>query len=97
MPQTAPFAALRYNLDHIGSLSDVIAPPYDVIDPDLQDELYKKHPANCIRVILNRNEPGDSGDERYDARPRSLSSGLKRAYYSEKASRHTMSITNNLR
>ena len=33
MPQTAPFAALRYNLDHIGSLSDVIAPPYDVIDP----------------------------------------------------------------
>ena len=66
MPQTAPFAALRYNLDHIGSLSDVIAPPYDVIDPDLQDELYKKHPANCIRVILNRNEPGDSGDERYD-------------------------------
>lgn len=66
MPQTAPFAALRYNLDHIGSLSDVIAPPYDVIDPDLQDELYKKHPANCIRVILNRDEPGDSGDERYD-------------------------------
>ena len=66
MPQTAPFAALRYNLDHIGSLSNVIAPPYDVIDPDLQDELYKKHPANCIRVILNRVEPGDSGDERYE-------------------------------
>ncbi len=66
MPQTAPFAALRYNLDHIGSLSNVIAPPYDVIDPELQDELYKKHPANCIRVILNRTEPGDTGDERYE-------------------------------
>ncbi len=66
MPQTAPFAALRYNLDHVGSLSNVIAPPYDVIDPELQDELYKKHPANCIRVILNRVEPGDEGDERYE-------------------------------
>ncbi len=66
MPNTAPFAALRYNLEHIGSLSDVIAPPYDVIDPEFQDELYKKHPANCIRVILNRTEPGDSGDERYE-------------------------------
>lgn len=66
MPQTAPFAALRYDLDHIGSLSNVIAPPYDVIDPELQDELYKKHPANCIRVILNRVEPGDTGDERYE-------------------------------
>jgi uncharacterized protein (DUF1015 family) len=66
MPQTAPFAALRYNLDHVGSLSDVIAPPYDVIDPELQDKLYKNHPANVIRVILNRVEPGDQGDERYE-------------------------------
>ncbi|MEM1069020.1 MAG: DUF1015 domain-containing protein [Planctomycetota bacterium] len=65
MPQTAPFAALRYNLDHVGSLSDVIAPPYDVIDPELQDDLYKRHPANVIRVILNRVEPGDDGDEKY--------------------------------
>ena len=66
MPQIEPFAALRYSLDHVSSLSDVIAPPYDVIDPALQDELYKKHPANVIRVILNRSEPGDSGDEKYD-------------------------------
>ena len=58
MPQTAPFAALRYNLDHVGSLSDVIAPPYDVIDPELQDQLYKRHPANVIRIILNRSRAG---------------------------------------
>ncbi|KAA1257732.1 hypothetical protein LF1_02210 [Rubripirellula obstinata] len=72
MPQTAPFAAVRYNLDHVGSLSEVVAPPYDVIDPELQDQLYKQHPANVIRIILNRAEPGDQGaepgdqgDERY--------------------------------
>ena len=46
-------------MGHVGSLSDVVAPPYDVIGPDLQDELYKKHPANVIRLILNRDEPGD--------------------------------------
>ncbi len=66
MPQTTPFAALRYNLDHVGNLSDVIAPPYDVIDPELQDELYKRHAANVIRIILNRQEPGDDGDQRYE-------------------------------
>jgi uncharacterized protein (DUF1015 family) len=66
MPQITPFAALRYNLDHVGSLSDVIAPPYDVIDPQLQEALYKKHPANVIRIILNRAEPGDIGDEKYE-------------------------------
>src|SRR6188474_1174085 len=59
MPEIHAFRGLRYDLGHVGSLSDVIAPPYDVIGPDLQDELYKKHPANVIRLELNRDEPGD--------------------------------------
>src|SRR5688572_6814375 len=59
MPDLQAFRGLRYDLGHVGSLSDVIAPPYDVIGPDLQDQLYKKHPANVIRLILNREEPGD--------------------------------------
>jgi uncharacterized protein (DUF1015 family) len=65
MPQITPFSAIRYDLNHVGSLSDVVAPPYDVIDPQLQDDLYKRHPANVIRIILNRTEPGDTGDEKY--------------------------------
>jgi uncharacterized protein (DUF1015 family) len=59
MPEIQAFRGIRYNLGHIGSLSDVIAPPYDVISPEFQDELYKKHPCNVIRLILNRMEPGD--------------------------------------
>jgi uncharacterized protein (DUF1015 family) len=59
MPSISAFRGLRYDLGHVGSLSDVIAPPYDVIDPELQDQLYKKHPANVVRLILNRDEPGD--------------------------------------
>jgi uncharacterized protein (DUF1015 family) len=60
MPNIAAFRGLRYDLGHVGSLSDVIAPPYDVIGPELQDHLYKRHPANVIRLILNREEPGDN-------------------------------------
>ncbi len=37
----------------------MIAPPYDVIGPELQDELYQKSPHNVIRLILNKIEPGD--------------------------------------
>ncbi len=59
MPHIQAFRGLRYDLGHVGSLSDVVAPPYDVIGSDLQDDLYKKHPANVIRLILNRDEPGD--------------------------------------
>ncbi len=65
MPAVSAFAGLRYDLGHIGSLADVIAPPYDVIDPTFQDELYQKHPANVVRLILNREEPGDEEGDRY--------------------------------
>ena len=59
MPEIQAFRAIRYDLGHVGSLSDVVAPPYDVIDPEFQEELYKKHPCNVVRLILNRQAPGD--------------------------------------
>lgn len=59
MPEIQAFRGIRYDLGHVGSLSDVIAPPYDVISPELQASLYKKHPCNVVRLILNRIEPGD--------------------------------------
>jgi uncharacterized protein (DUF1015 family) len=62
MPTVAPLHGLRYDPKHVGTLSQVIAPPYDVIDADLQTKLYEQHPANVIRLELNREEPGD--DER---------------------------------
>lgn len=60
MPSIQAFRGLRYNLGQVGSLSDVLCPPYDVIGPELQDQLYKQHPANFIRLELNREEPGDN-------------------------------------
>jgi uncharacterized protein (DUF1015 family) len=60
MPDIQAFHALRYDLGHVGALSDVVAPPYDVISPQLQDQLYQRHPANVIRLILNREQPGDN-------------------------------------
>jgi uncharacterized protein (DUF1015 family) len=59
MPDIQALHGLRYDLGHVGSLSDVVAPPYDVISPELQSALYKRHPANVVRLILNREEPGD--------------------------------------
>jgi len=66
MPVITPFAGLRYDLNKVGSLADVVAPPYDVIDPVLQAELYRRHPANVIRLILNQPEPGDGEETKYE-------------------------------
>jgi uncharacterized protein (DUF1015 family) len=46
----------------VGALSDVVAPPYDVIDPALQDRLYQANPHNIIRLELNREEAGDHAE-----------------------------------
>ncbi len=73
MPQLHAFRGLRYDLGHVGALSDVVAPPYDVIDPALQAALYQRHPANVIRLILNRAEPTDPHeDARYERAARLL-------------------------
>lgn len=62
MVQVQAFSGWRYDLSQVGSLSDVTAPPYDVIGPEQQKELYEQHPCNIVRLILNRDEPGDEGD-----------------------------------
>jgi len=66
MAEVQPFRGWRYDLAQVGSLSDVTAPPYDVISPQRQQDLYQLHPCNVIRLDLNREEPGDvSPDARY--------------------------------
>jgi len=62
MPHIEAFHGLRYDLGHVGSLSDVVAPPYDIVNAEMQNALYKRHPSNVIRLILNRDEPGDDDD-----------------------------------
>src|SRR5262245_57084558 len=59
MADIRPFRAVRYDLGRAGPLADVVAPPYDVIDPALQQGLYDKSPYNVIRLELNKEEPGD--------------------------------------
>ncbi len=66
MADIRAFRAYRYDLGRVGALSDVIAPPYDVIDPALQQALYDRSPYNVIRLILNKEQAGDTeADNRY--------------------------------
>jgi uncharacterized protein (DUF1015 family) len=60
MADIRAFRAFRYDLGRVGALADVVAPPYDVIDPALQKRLYDQSPYNVIRLILNKEEAGDN-------------------------------------
>lgn len=66
MPKIKPFNAVRYNRDRVRDLSKVVAPPYDVISPREQNQLYKKDVNNIVRIILGKIRKTDSAhDNRY--------------------------------
>jgi uncharacterized protein (DUF1015 family) len=54
-----PFAALHYDLARVGSLQDVAAPPYDVIDPAQRTELLARSPFNVVEIDLPLAGPGE--------------------------------------
>ena len=55
-----PFCGLRYNVEKVGDIADVIAPPYDVIKPDERIDLEARHPANIIHLILSQPQQDDT-------------------------------------
>ena len=63
MVDIVPFRGLLFNQEKIGSLDQVIAPPYDVISPEQQEALYKKNPYNVVRLILEKQYPEDDEKE----------------------------------
>jgi len=45
-----PFRALVYSRDQAGELTRLVAPPYDLIGPERQAELYSRSPYNVVRL-----------------------------------------------
>jgi uncharacterized protein (DUF1015 family) len=72
MAAIRPFRALRYNTRDPLSVALVTAPPYDCIGPELQDELYRIHPHNIVRIILGKDKRGDSASRNKYARAAEL-------------------------
>ena len=60
MVQFLPVSGYRYDLSQVGALSEVTCPAPSRLDEDLQDDLYRRHPCNAVRLVANRDEPGDS-------------------------------------
>ena len=65
-----PFRGLRYNPEVVADLQQIVSPPYDVITPELQEELYLRSPYNSVRLDLNRDT------ERYSLAARTFTDWL---------------------
>lgn len=67
MAEVKPFRGILYNPEKIGGeLSDVCAPPYDIINDTQRNLLYDKNPNNIVKLILGKTLSQDSEkDNRY--------------------------------
>src|SRR5437870_4221137 len=58
MAHIHPLLALRYDLDVTGGLDPVVAPPYDVIDPEQRQALQARSPYNVVGIDLPEDPQG---------------------------------------
>jgi uncharacterized protein (DUF1015 family) len=64
-----PINALHYDLEVVGSLDDVAAPPYDVIDLEQRAQLLERSPYNAVAIDLpkpyGQAGPQETGGDPY--------------------------------
>ncbi|MBN2453056.1 MAG: DUF1015 domain-containing protein [Candidatus Omnitrophica bacterium] len=78
MPYIKPFRGVVYNKKKVGNLSKVVSPPYDIIPKEMQEELYRAHPNNFVRLELGKIEPSDNvADNRYTRAKKFMDEWLK--------------------
>ncbi len=62
----APFRGISFNIDKVGSLDDVVTPPYDVINENAVASYVAKNTYSMIRLDITKNPGGvDGADIRY--------------------------------
>ena len=65
MPDILPFRGIVYNTQKVKG-DEVVSPPYDIVTPEMKEQLYRLNPYNIIRVDFGKDEEGDrEGSNRY--------------------------------
>lgn len=59
MAEVIPFRGILYNTSRVSG-SDVVAPPYDIITPELRKALYEKNPYNIVRIDFGEEHTSDN-------------------------------------
>ena len=79
MAEIYPFRGVHYNQSLVKDLSAVICPPYDIITPQTEQELYLKSEYNFVRLESGRELPQDTiTDNKYTRSAATLEQWLKR-------------------
>ncbi len=59
MPEVLPFKGIIYSSEKVKG-EEVVSPPYDIITPDMKEELYQRSPYNVVRIDFGKDYEGDN-------------------------------------
>ncbi|MDX1815490.1 MAG: DUF1015 family protein, partial [Thermodesulfobacteriota bacterium] len=63
MAIVSPFRGIHYDGEKVGDLSEVVAPPYDVISPEEQRRLHLRNLRNIVWIDFGLEKEGDGPSE----------------------------------
>ncbi len=74
MAEVIPFRGVLFNVPKVskGRGEELLAPPYDIIKPEYQQELYEKSPYNIVKIDFGRKNPDDTEQENRYTRAKTL-------------------------
>ncbi len=79
MAHIKPFKAVYYNIDKVKDFRTVMAPPYDVINEEYQNDLHNRSPFNFTHIDLEKQFPNDDRtDNRYTRSKKTFQDWLKK-------------------
>ncbi len=79
MADIRPFQGVHYNPARIKDLAKVICPPYDIIPPQLQQELHQRSDYNFIRIEFGLESTHDNNtDNKYTRAAATMEDWLKK-------------------
>ena len=97
MSTIIPFHGVRYDTTVTGDITQVVAPPYDIIDVAGQKALHDRHQRNIIRLELGLDQPGDGPTHnRYTRAASTLRDWLKSGALKRDRSRPSTIIRSNI-
>jgi len=74
MAEVVPFKGVLFNVPKVSKSSgeELLAPPYDIITPEYQQELNDKSPYNIVKIDFGKKNPDDDEQENRYTRAKAL-------------------------
>ena len=60
MAEVQPLRGIRYAVEKVGDIAQVVTPPYDIISPEAQERYYARNQYNVIRLEFGKAQADDN-------------------------------------